>query len=332
MEMISPFNEEEFKQSFLVAVNTEFEPYRIKAKELTDAAGTIVISNSGDLDMARGRILDTTSWMKLLDSSHKTIKAPLKCLVDILDSKKKEISDMVLSAKGVLTSKISFKETLDKQAKEKELRNAQILKQAEDKLILADTEIISRMVSNIKSMIFGGEMVTSKATTQRPGCFTLDELETVERIVASKLPGVSKFHVDCAAVYGQAIEMINGMIIGRKTSIMNGETVLSDIEMTVISDSTTILTNQMSQMARDDRKAEKAIEESQKGFRRTIQYEVIDINRIPREYLMLNESKINEYKTLYREQILEEMKKPEGTGHGFIEGLRFSVDQVSIIR
>jgi hypothetical protein len=332
MKMISLFSKGEFKEEFLLAVKTEFAPFLQKANELANSAATMVISNSTELDAAKGRLLDASSWIKLLETSHKTTKGPLKLLVDILDSEKKNIVDIAEKAKVTLTSKVTFKETMDKQAKEAKLREELAAKQAQDKLILEGTTVISRMVANIKSMIFGGEMVTKNGTSQRPGCFTLDELETVERTVANKLPGVSTFHPDCAIVYSQAVETINRMIIGRKTSILNGETVLSDIEMAAISDSTEILSDQKEQMEAANRKAEKAIEESQKGFRRTIEYEVFDINKVPREYLMVDEAKINEYKVSNRDKILEELKKPEGTGHGFIDGLRFSVKQTSIVR
>ena len=332
MKMISLFNEGEFKENFLLAVKTEFAPFLQKANELTDSAASMVISNSNELDAAKGRLLDTTSWMKLLDTSHKTTKEPLKTLVDILDSKKKEIVDIATKAKTTLTAKVTFKEMIDKQAKETKLREELAEKQAQDKLVMEDTKIISSMTSNVKSMIFGGEMVTKNGTSQRPGCFTLDELEIVERTVANKLPGVSTFHPNCANSYSQAIETINKMLIARKTSIMNGETVLSDVEMAAISDSTEILSDQKEQMDAINRKAEKAIEESQKGFRRTIKYEVFDINKVPREYLIVDETKINEFKVSNRDRILEELKKPNGTGHGFIEGLRFSVEQTSIVR
>lgn len=332
-EMISLFNEKEFRDQFELAVIDKFLKFETKSKELTDISVRLSISSNEDLDVAKSRILDIASWTKMLVQTHKEIKSPLLEITRILDSKKKTIEETINNAKEIISTKVTFFDTIQKRAEAVRLQAELDDKLREDQLVIADTKRIERMVSNVRSLLFGGIFVNDVGTSTKPGAFTLIEVERIEEVISRSLPQQNNFRFECRQAYVDAIKIINDMIIARAESVMstNG-TVLSGKEAAILSEVGSIMEYQGERLSRENEKINRDLEKTNKGFRRVIVYDTIDINRIPREFLCVDESKINEYKIKFREEILEGLKMGTRGAHTFIEGIRFRVEQTSIVR
>jgi hypothetical protein len=331
--MISRFDNKDFREQFQTALKDEFKNFNAKALELAESAGKIKVKSADQLGIAKSRILDIASWIKNLEKVHKSIKDPLLTLSRMVDGEKKKIEESFESSKKSINTTITFYETLEKRRIAMELEEEKRLKAEKDALVMKDVARIELMVSNVRAMLYGGFVTNSKGTTQRPGSFTLAEVENVENIVKTSLPAATAFHSDCLPVYQNAVKLLGEIINARKESVMTTQgTTLSDTEAALAIESSSIVADQARVIRQEDKKLDKQIENTEKGFRRTIEYEVFDLNRVPKEFLMLDESKINQYKIDHRDEILEKLKAVEGTGHGIIEGIRFRVNQTSIVR
>jgi hypothetical protein len=331
--MISPFEEELFQENFIASVNNEFSSFEAKALELTNSSATIVVNNQEDIDIAKGRILDITSWINMLLTKHKEFKKPFLFFANTLDAKKKKLEEDLTASKNVINSKITFRETILKKEKADLLIAQKAKKDEEDKLILTDTMRLSRLVSNIRAMLYGGQFINSEGVSHKEGCFSLLEVEKIEQVVVNNLPKPEKFHEKCLETYKTSVRLISDMILARKTAVMTTSgTVISDTEAAIISETTTIIADQERILVAESKKADKAIVNAGKGFRRDIEYEVFDLSRVPKEFLTINESAIIKYKQENRELILDSLKDNKGDGHGFIAGIKFSVKTSSIVR
>ena len=335
-QMISPFNEGEFKEKFQVALKDHFAGFETKANELATTASTITVNNADELSIARQRILDISTWVKNLTAKHKECKDPLFTLTKMMDTKKKSLEEKFEASKDTITKKITFWETVEKRKAATELLELKERNREKNALIVADTLRIDRMVSNIRAMLYGGDVINSQGSFPKKGCFTIEEAEDVERVVSANIPGPEKFHTECFSIYQNATRLITEMITARKNSLLTTSgTVLSDVEAAIISETTTIVADQDRQSKAVEKSFDKQIENTEKGFRRDIKWEVFDINKVPREYLTIDSEKLNNYKVEHRDEILEALKADHSVTNAppnFIAGIKFSVEQKSIVR
>lgn len=331
--MMLPFNEPSFADNFQKGLAVEFAKYATKMTELANTSSIITVNNQQELEIAKSRVLDAGSWIKMIEADHKKLKAPFLEVTRILDSEKKTIAESFAKSKSAIETKITFFETIEKRKKADELAAQLKEKEKQDALILADTEKINNIVSNVKAFLYGGIVNNSKGSFQKAGCFTIAEVEKVEEGIKKSLPGPAEFREECFQVFQQSMQLISEMIVARKQSLLTTSgTVLSDQEASILADSNTVVVDQERRLNAGTIAIERQVEVNEKGMRRTIVFDVFNLALVPREYLMLDESKINQFKIDHREKILEALKDGKPGGHSFIDGIRFSVDMKSIVR
>lgn len=331
--MMIPFNEPTFAENFQSGLSVEFAKYNIKSTELASVSAIITVNNQQELEIAKSRVLDAGSWIKMIVADHKKLKTPFLEVTRILDAEKKKIEESFSQSKSTIETKITFYETIEKRRIAEELAEKLREKEKQDALILADTAKINNIVSNVKAFLYGGTVNNSKGSFQKTGCFTIAEVEKVEEGIKKSLPGPAEFREECSQVYQESMRLIGEMIVARKQSLLTtAGNVISDEEASVLADTNTIVVDQARRLNAGTIAIERLAEVNEKGMRRTIEYEVFDVSRVPREFLMIDESKLNKYKIDNREKILEALKDNKAGGHTFIDGIRFSVDMKSIVR
>jgi hypothetical protein len=332
-QMISPFESKPFKQQFEIALTDEFLKYEAKTKEMIEISSKISINNSEELLVAKSRLLDVKSWVTKLIDAHKKIKSPLLEITRMLDGKKKGIETSFESAKASLETKITLWETVAKRAEAARIQAEIDEKNKINEIVLKETERLNRLVSNVKAMLYGGKFVNDSGESIKPGCFTVADVEQIEGVVNRNLPGPAMFRAETQPAYIETMTMVTDMITARKESLQvtDGQ-VLSGKELSILAETSSVVLNQQQRLQREDEKLDRALDNTNKGFRREIQYDVFDLGRVPREFLTIDTEKLNAYKVEHRQRILEGLQNGTIQPHGFIDGIRFYVHQTSIVR
>ena len=303
------------------------------------------IENNDDFAIADNSYKNIKENIDFLDTYRKDITNP----INALSKKVKEMFDNVnapnLESKTIIQSKMTGYKQVQRQAElAKAKREKEEAEQKAEKQI-EEAKRLNRIEHNLYVRLFGGDAIKKSKDGEitkekkRPCQGTVD-VELAIKWIENKFPSYDTFSDEIREDAIRMKELFLMVANNLKRAFFDAE---SDHPATREEALNTIMQlnsdyHSEVEARKEERKSvikkgleqsEKTIEkkaaESKKGFRKDIVWEVLNLELVDDKYKTLDDSKVRDYKTVNRDNILKAIK--EGKGHEILPGLKFSVKE-----
>jgi hypothetical protein len=317
------------------------------SKEITRFQSYVEIMKIDDEDTLKiaennaGLVKDS---INSIEKVRKELKQPYFDTGKTIDSIAKEMTAPLDTVKAKITDEITNYKNLQAaiaaQAAEKAAENANKL--ADEKA--AEIERISRIESQITARLYGGHWFNSnKQRKDSAGCLQPVDCENLLSTVNEKIPSIDEFtHMkdQYSEMTTRVKKKINEFKINLIESMSRSQTVkdnaLKQIEEKRGAGQADI-NNQKDELKQEvideNRKTIKAatneVSAATKGVRKTLVIEVDDIEKVPKEWLLINEVKIREWASENKIDLKDKISKE---GSAVVNGIKFTLSSKYVSR
>jgi hypothetical protein len=325
-------------------ISSKFSHFSKNIEVVKEYAVSLVIENDEGLTIADNNLKSINESLKNIDKVRKTFKDPYLTACNDIDNYVKENFTIPLEEnKSLITKSVtSYKTIQTAQAKlklEKEQQKVkETLKEKEEEITR-----LSRIENQLLARIYGGSWMNAKGIKNTSlGCQRYKETEEVLDIIKEKMPPVESFKhlvdeynsmkkdmlIKLAKHKSNLIELISEdpAIRERATNNIRNSKIAAGIEMNDKKDNISVQVQK--EVAKETKAAKKQVAETSKGMRKTLKFEAVDITKVPKEFLMLNESAVREWAKNNKEAISKQMLE----GDSIIDGIKYSLEEKYVNR
>lgn len=293
------------------------------------------IETDEELVIVKSNVSKLKTVEKTIEEYRKLLNKPLAEATKKVNGHTKPTTEKISFCLSRINKKItSFNEL--KLAQQK--KEAEALKKKSEEENSNREEMIKR-ISHFSNMtlaiIFGGKIQTSAGEKNYPRPETSDDVMRIYNTIFEKFPKPETFGVlkhNANELFTTALQIVEEIQL-RDAKTNNLAEVLNEYYATAQTMINQVLVDLNVTVQKLDKQVEKEIKtlttSAGTGLRRTITFKVLDISKIPIEYLQLNESMISSYCVGYRDDILKSLA--EGKDE-IIPGIKFEVESKTIIR
>jgi hypothetical protein len=316
-----------------------FKPYKTEVDKYSASIPLIKVDDAGKLEIAKQQVVQLNDIKKAIKNLHEEKKKPAKIFVDNIDSVKKGIDTEIDRLISLLKTRIiSYQEVQAAAAKLKAEEDLRLLNEKKVKVEIDRKEIV-RLSGKMTALIFGGSyydpdgsMVLSIAAK------TEKELLQFRNIFQNKLPVKEMFVEELRGSYldiiNNAITMIDKQILEVNKPVLITPDDVPELVIPVTQTMNSILSKMEAasdkSLKKEENKIGFAVKTAGKGLTVSMEFNVVNEELIPREYLEISKSKIDAYLSANKETILDKLEK--GTSnYEIIQGLHVTgVNKVSV--
>lgn len=324
-------------------VEKKFKHLTKKIDTLKDYAMDIIIDSEESLTIAQNNSAEINSILKGIDKVRVEFKGPYFETSKIIDAFAKTLSGPLTKAKGDVNSSIANWKTVQESAArataEKIRKDAEKL--ADEKANEVDR--ITRIESQLIARLYGGHWFTGKNERRSSaGCLTIDQCNDLLTIIKDKIPPVEDFEY-LFDDYRVMKKNILKLLAQHKSSVIelesdskvikeNAEKKIAEAKEAAgiaVNEKKDEMTQDIIKEAKEEIKsAESEVKDAGKGVRRTLKFEIADIDDIPPEWLLLNDTKVREWINENKDAIKEMLKG----GKNVTKGIKFWLDDSYVSR
>lgn len=303
-----------------------------EAERILQSGIGLTIETDNNKNTAEALVREIIDFEKKLVKEHKRIKTPFFNLSKAVDQRKKKVQDVFDKGKTLIKNKLTSYNTLQAQAKQKELEEKQRKEKERLDALKAEINRLKNIQANVYARIYGGVMQLRTGNQNVETARTLEELEVIQNDINTQFPPRTAFDVENSAVYDQTLTNCSQFIESRRNEILKGINVDIDHSTKLMMDSHESLEKSKKGLGKEMRSISKEMEQANKGFRKNILFETIDLSKVPVGFLQVNEQAVKQYIIDHREEILQKLKDSPTGRYDIINGLRMSVKVESIVR
>jgi len=324
-------------------VTNIFKEINAKTDHFTEYALELVIENDETLVIAENNASDLQEILKNIETVRTIRKKPYYDASKMIDEFAKGMAKPLLQAKEKITGAITNFKRVQQASASAEAEN--IKKKAGE---LADAKAleadrIHRIQSQLNARIYGGWWMNKENQRKSSaGAIKPEDLDPVLDLVKNKIPKADTFE-HMVEDYNNMIIEVTKNISEHKANLINASSeskTLKEDAMEKINQAKIkagIKTNEakqeMNEAIVDDAKkeiksADKEVKAAGKGVRKTLKFEVTDFDSVPKEYLMLDETKVRAWANENKADVKQKMKD----GEVIIDGLNFFLEDAFVSR
>jgi hypothetical protein len=274
--------------------------------------------------------------MNSIENKRKETKQPFLDASKLIDKVFKEVlTRLEPIKKSINTNVASYKEVQAAVAREKAIKESEKaleVQGAKNEEILR----VDRIMKQLYSRLYGGEWETPKGKFHSAGCETVDDVKALLKIVTEKVPSPEKF-VHIKNDYSERISSFKAEVNKLRLKIVEANG--SDPEVVqhakafiaqrkneysgnISEKSTEALEQAQRETAKTINQAQKEVKEAGKGVKKILKFELVDINDVPKEWLVVDQTKVREWGMANK----EELKKIMATDNPVMKGHKFYLE------
>ena len=306
-------------------------------------AEEIVIEDDDTLSAAEMNSGSLNDFLKSVEDKRKELKAPYFDAGKAIDAFAKKISEPLTIAKKKINDTIAnWKRVQEAAAKAEKER---IEKEAADLADAKASEIdkITRIESQLIARLFGGYWMNKENQRKTSaGCANPTDCDNLKEMMEKSLPPVDAFKymqeeykamiADVESKLSQQkvrlIEMASSSSTVSDNAKSEAETAKAEA-VGEINDKKDEMTQEVIKENRDTLKTQdKEIKEAGKGVRKTLQFEVVDIAAVPKEWIKLDDVAVRAWAQENKELVKTEMSD----NTGIINGIKFTLKETYVAK
>lgn len=322
----------------------KFREIKDKLPELDNLSNELKVVTEQHLVVATNNVQQVAQFIKDVEKTKKLLGNPYYLTYKAINEYCKPIMDTLERIKSRFSSeianyKIAQEATARAEAarKQKELDDLRIEKEEESKKI-------TRIERQLIARIFGGIYYDKTGASHRVnGCLKSEDCNVLLKWVNETAPGKDKFkhypneYEEMLAVSLRRLAKHKADLIILESKVDPDDKAKAMENMTDARITAEIKSSERSEASarkvekeirHEEIKSEKEIAEAGKGLRSTLKFEVYDEKLIPREFLSIDNVKVNKFTDDNREQIKRWLQ--EGTE--IIPGIKFFVEDGFVVR
>jgi len=327
MEVLKP------KFSHLTAQILQFTKYAEEINVDTGTSLTVAKNNTG--------LINET--LKNIDKVRKVLKDPYRQTADLIDTYARTLTKPLEEAKSTINGAITNYKNIQTAAATLEAEKIRLAAGilADEKSEEADK--INRVESQLVARIYGGSWFNKENQRKTSsGCVTPFEGDALKKIIKDKLPSPDEFkHLQ--KEYKDMLKDVKKKLSSHISNLIESGSeskTIKDHAEKEIQKARDIASGEVNQKkddmaqeiikeARTEIKTATAdIKEAGKGIRRTLKFEVIDIKKVPEEWLLINEKAVREWANSNKKLVIELVEVGDGTH----KGMKFTFEKLYVSR
>jgi cell division septum initiation protein DivIVA len=335
---------EELTKSILPieTLKDKFDTFNKNTTDVVTLCNDITVDNKETCELATQHAGRATGLLNDIESLRKVIKDPYLAACKLIDDYTKTIVAPIELAKQRVSVKIkAWKVIEESRLKADEEARMKGIEQAMEKKRQIK-ERLMRIHEMLNARLFGGKYKLNNGEERTsPGCVSQADIDQLRKDVEEKYPRHEEFgeyKEDSLLLTEQLHQKIdqfetnlkniqNGGVSASK-SIEEINTLRTEANVNVIETAAALDGKLIRMEERVVGKVKKEIKEASKGMRTYITFEVTDLWNVPREFLMIDEKAINEYKTQNKELIIDQIKNNKQP----VTGIVFKIEQEFVAR
>jgi len=313
-------------------IKEKFAVQRLSIDQLSKTAKDLKVENELAIPIAEGLLKQIKGVVNAVEDAKKLYKQPYKAKMDEIEAYAKELTnDLLINDKRIRDDMKNVKELIIAQKRaEEDRKQKEIQAKALEKEEKANTLI--RISLRLYSMLFGGSVTNKKGITNTFAPMDFSDKKNLNEFldfINQNYPDIGKYvefideHRKIKNSYVEAVKEINTL-----------DTKSEEYEhsLSIIKHRLSIFHNDMStEMGSSidaDIKTEKKIianemKTASKGIIEKPFYEIVDITKVPKQFIIINENAVSAFFVAERERVLADVK--EGLGLELIPGLEIKI-------
>lgn len=308
-----------------------------KIEQFTKISLEIDISDNDKLVAAENNSSEIHEMIKNIEKIRKIFKSPYDTAAKKIDAYAKGLSDPLEKAKKRFNDAVAVYKT----AQAALLRAAQEKKESEIKKVEEEKrdelERITRINRQLNARIYGGYWITKEGETKTAqGCLIESDCDDLQTFIMTKSPKPDSFKY-FATQYEETRaqilkrlgeQKVNLHNLNSESSILRKDALTKINEAKVLADVKSLeVSEKMEKKIATETKKEitgitREIAEAHKGVRQILKFTVINPVVVPKEFFVIDETKITEYMNQNNEQIRQDLRDNKET----FPGIKFFVD------
>lgn len=298
---------------------------------------SIKVTDVDSMNTADGNLKDVMDMIKKAEAIKNDLKGPYLETTKAIDKAYKFINSNLENYKAVIKKHIITFKNLEKARMELEAEAERIKIAEESKVKEEVLNELSRIAQMMNSKVFGGLYYTKSGEEKSsPGLRSSQACDELIDEIRTKFPDSSNY-TPLEDIANQLKVDVQDDILHLKevVTFMNEDTDEFNKAYSILAQKSINRINEtfhksFTRLDKETKKANKTIDNEihsvAKGLRGTIKFIVEDISKVPSEYLMVDPTKINEFKVAAKEKVMADMKE----GNVTIPGIKFYYDQTVI--
>ena len=322
----------------LEEVTKSYKHFVARKDEVEKKLLQVAISDELTLNAARTTLGKGKDLLKEINEFSDSLKRPFAETKSRIETYQKSFVAVLAKNVEIASGRILNYQTIEaEKARELEQKRLDELTAESDK-DAADFERLNRLCVTSICRIFGGNcMVGGKETIFSP-LSDEKECQHMRMVFEQKFPApetFGKFAGNMAVIRELSINAINAIEIGYR----NKNSLELALEKKLLEEKfDKELEKERKRVDKEKTKKEKEISSVAKmamaGTRKTIEYTVIDISKVPLTFLAVDENAVAQYIAANREELKKELADAERSGEKFVEriaGIKF-FNNVSVVK
>lgn len=320
----------------LEIIEKPFKVFEVELNRLKNACLLITVENDASSEIAMGNIKQINSIISSVERLYSDKKRPILEYTRMLDEIKNRVIKIGEETVSAMKLRISSYQQVQAAIANKKAEEERAKLEEKRKVIEGFKTEINRIATKINAMTFGGQYQNPSGEIAYAPMPNLEGLKKIKTIVEQLITNSNSYPIELRPHYetiiNNATEIINKQILILETKRINGEEPVISIEEInngIIENSKAI--NQMNvstgkMVKKMEMAIEKDVKSAEKGLSRKIEYNLVDINKVPIEFLMVDEKKVKAYFVEKRKEILSSLKDGSKSNYEIINGLHVSVN------
>lgn len=329
-------NAPEFQEELLkpAEVSGIFKEINAKTDHFTEYALELVVENDETLVIAENNASDLQEILKNIENVRKLRKDPYYKAGQMIDEFAKGMKKPLENAKEKILAAITNYKRVQEAARQAE---ADKIRKETEKLTDAkalEADRISRIQSQLNARLYGGHWMNKNNERQSSaGCVKPEDCEAVLDLVKNKIPKADSFE-HMTEEYDDMVLEVTKNISEHTANLINAnsesKTLKQDAEEKIIQArnkagiKTAEKKEEMKEAIVENAKkeiksADKQVAAAGKGVRKTLKFEITDMEAIPRKWLILDETAVRAWANENKAEVKQKMKD----GEVIIDGLNF---------
>lgn len=317
-------------------INTRIDHFK---KYSTD----LVVESDEALIIAENNVAEVQTILKNIETVRKLRKAPYMEAGKAIDDYAKELAGPLAEIKDQITSVIGNYKKVQEAAKRAEAEKIRQEAEKKAKEQAEEADRIHRIQTQFNARIYGGSwFAQSGERKSSAGCINPDDCDKLSEIIKAKVPKPKDFTY-LQNDYKEMLDKAKTLLAEHKANLINlnseSKPLREDAENQIneakiragikSQEEKKKMSDEIIDSAKKDIKsAEKQADEAGKGLRKVLKFEVIDFDKVPKEFLSVNETKVREWALEHKEQVKNSMNGEKTA----LEGIRFYFEETYVSR
>lgn len=293
---------------------------------LVESCYKLRVTDTTTLGISEQKLTECVQTAKVIEDKRKEIKEPFLQAGKDIDSIAKELSEPLLKAIAILKeSQLEYQNKLASEVGDYVQSRIEAIKIAYNAKH-EELDLIRRVFNKQHARIYGGTFVDNKGEAIKCDC--AKSVADLNDIASAKYPPEEKF-VNFRDLYTRIVRTIDSFIEEATEYVEKGR-ISELIELGKSSEDIgpKIINIEKQKLVKEEdteiKKVEKTIKEATKGIRETLDYELVDITKVPIEYLEINDKKVKNHIASHKDEI------KDGSTEFDIPGINFITKQSKV--